>query len=80
MAPILRFIISSEPKKKEPRYACLKEAKAAHTQNVDCCFLLHTTLPSGVVTQPHYMKMPSRGVMSGKKASDNPGLCPIKGQ
>jgi len=24
--------------------------------------------------------MSSQGVMSGKKASNNPGLCPIKGQ
>jgi len=24
--------------------------------------------------------MPSQGVMSGKKTSNDPGLCPIKGQ
>ena len=31
MAPILRFVTSSGSKKKEPRYACLSEAKASHT-------------------------------------------------
>jgi len=51
------------------------------TQNVDWGYLLSTTLPtSGVSTQPHYILMSSQDVMSGKKASNDPGLCPIKGQ
>ena len=48
---------------------------------MDWGFLLSTMLSSsGVVTQPHGIYMPSQGVMSGKKASSNPGFCPIKGQ
>jgi len=31
------------------------------------------------MTQPHYILMSSQGVMSTKQASNNPGLCPIKG-
>ena len=34
MAPKLRFIISSGSKKKEPRYACLSEAKASHSHRM----------------------------------------------
>ena len=50
------------------------------TQNVDWGYFLCTTLPAcGVINQPHYIKMSSQGVVSGTKASDNPGLCPIKG-
>ena len=52
-----------------------------HTQNVDWGFLLSTTLPtSGVATQSHYIQMSSQGVMSSKKVSNDPGLCPVKGQ
>ena len=29
MAPMLNFLLSSESKKKEPRYVCLSEAKAS---------------------------------------------------
>ena len=51
------------------------------TQNVDWGFILSTTLPlSEVVTQLHYIQMSSQGVLSGKRASNDPGLCPIKGQ
>jgi len=31
MAPILLFVTSSGSEKKEPRYACLSEAKASHS-------------------------------------------------
>jgi hypothetical protein len=31
MAPILRFVTSSRSKKKEPRYACMSEARASHS-------------------------------------------------
>jgi len=34
MAPILIFIISSWSKKKEPRYECLSEANASHSQKI----------------------------------------------
>jgi len=48
-----------------------------NTQNVDQV-VLRTTLPtSGVITQPLYKEMSSQGVMSGKKASNNPALCPF---
>ena len=82
MAPIFKFITSCESKKKEPRYACLSQTKSLTLmQNVDWGFLLSTTLSScGVVTQPHGIYMSSHGVMSGKKASSDLGLCPIKGQ
>ena len=82
MAPVFKFITSCESKKKEPRYACLSQTKSPTLmQNVGWGFLLSTTLSSsGVVTQPHGIYMSSQGVMSGKKASSNPELCPIKGQ
>jgi hypothetical protein len=35
---------------------------------------LHT---SGVIGQSHYIWMSAQGVMSSKKATNNPGLCPI---
>ena len=35
MAPILSFLISSGPKKKEPRYVCMSEATSSLIQNVD---------------------------------------------
>ena len=55
VAPILSFLIYSGSQKKEPRCACLSEAKASHSQNVDWGFLLSNTFPtSGVITQPHY--------------------------
>ena len=39
------------------------------TQDVDWGFFLCNTLPiSGVVTQTHYIKMSSQGIMSAKKA------------
>jgi hypothetical protein len=34
MAPRLILLMSSGPKKKDPRYACLSEAKAAHSQKM----------------------------------------------
>ena len=51
------------------------------TQNVDWEFLLSTAFPTNeVITQPHYIKMSSQGVISSKQASNNPGLYPINGQ
>jgi hypothetical protein len=50
-------------------------------QNVDWGFLLIATLPvNGIVTEPHYMQVPSQGVRSGEQASTYPGLSLIKGQ
>ena len=34
MAPILSYLISSGPKKKEPRYVCLSEAKTSHSHKI----------------------------------------------
>ena len=82
MAPILRFIISSGSKKKEPRNACLSEAKALHSHITWSEFSSSVShfLQVGVNTQPHYIQMFSQGVMYSKKASNDPGLCPIKGK
>ena len=33
-----------------------------------------------IVTHPHYLEMSFEGVMSNKKASNYPGLHPMKGQ
>jgi len=72
MAPRLTLLLSSGSKKKKPRYACLCEAKASHTNTEGLRFLplLHT--------KPHSEKMSSQGIRSSKKANNNPGLCPIK--
>ena len=46
MAPRLRFLMSSESKKKEPRYTYLSAAKASHSQTMGGARfhpLLHTT-------------------------------------
>ena len=48
MAPVLRFIMSSGSKKKEPRCACLSEAKGSHAHN------MWTEVSSSV---PHFLKM-----------------------
>ena len=57
MASLLSFLIYSGPKKKEPRCACLSEAKASHSHKMwTDVFFLRTTFPTrGVVTQPHYI-------------------------
>jgi len=34
MAPTLKVLMSSGSKKKEPRYICLSEAKASHSQRM----------------------------------------------
>jgi hypothetical protein len=45
IAPKLMLLISSGSKKKEPRYACLNEAKGSHLQRIGPRFLLslHTS-------------------------------------
>jgi len=48
MAPILRFLISSGSKKKEPRYVCMSEAKASHSHK------MWTKVSSSV---PHFLQM-----------------------
>jgi len=48
MAPILSFLISSGPKKKEPRYECLSEAKASHTHR------MWTEVSSSI---PHFLQV-----------------------
>jgi len=66
---------------KERTQICMSEWSQGSTltQNVDWVFLLSTTFPtSGFITQLHYIKMSSLGVMSSKEANNKPGLCPIK--
>jgi hypothetical protein len=91
-------------KKEEPRYTCLSEAKASHSQRMwaefsssaphlhnglsdrSCAPHLHnglsdilcSTPTQWTVWQPHSGKMSSQSIMSSKKASNRPGLCPIK--
>jgi hypothetical protein len=73
--------MSSSSKKKEPRCACLIEAKAWHRQNVGRGLILCTTLPvQWTVCQPHQMEEPTQGVVPGKKSGNHPGLSPSKGQ
>jgi len=48
MAPILSFLISSGSKKKEPRYVCMSEAKASHSQK------MWTEVSSSV---PHFLQV-----------------------
>jgi len=44
-------------------------------QNVEGGFSLCSTPPAGgVISQAHYIKMSSQGIMSSKKASNKPGL------
>jgi hypothetical protein len=48
MTPLLRFIISSGSKKKEPRCACLSETKASHSHKI------WTEVSSSV---PHFLQV-----------------------
>jgi len=54
MAPKLRLLISSGSKKKEPRYACLSEAKALHLQRMwaEVSSLTPHLLHSGLSSSP----------------------------
>ena len=71
MAPRLRILMSSESKKMEPRYSCECEAMAWHSHKMWYWGLFLSTTPPAweVITQPHYVKMLSQGVMSSKKAN-----------
>ena len=51
MAPTLSFLISPGPKKKEPRCACLSDAKASHSHKMWTEVSSSTAFP----TQPHYI-------------------------
>ena len=55
MAPTPSTLMSSGSIKKEPRYTCLSEAKASHSDKMWYWgFLLSTIFPrNGVITQPH---------------------------
>jgi len=67
-----RFILS----KKDSRYACLSEAKASQSQCGPRFHpLLHTSYTMDCLTSPL-----SDGIMSNKKTSNDPGLCPITGR
>jgi len=50
MAPITSSLISSGSKKKEPRYACLSEAKASHS---------HKMWTEVSYSVPHFLQMGS---------------------
>jgi hypothetical protein len=51
------------------------------TKDVDRGFNLCPTSPTQwTVWQPHWVKMSPQGIMSSEKASNSPGLCPVKGQ
>ena len=55
MAPRLTLVMSSGSKKKEPRYACLSEAKASHSQRMwaevssSAPHLLHSGLSDSLI-------------------------------
>ena len=49
MASILSFLISSGPKKKQPRYACLSEAKAWHSHRT-CTEVSSSSVPHFLTT------------------------------
>jgi len=54
MASKFKLLISSASKEKEPRHACLCEAKASLTDSVGCGFILCSTTPAqGTIVQPH---------------------------
>ena len=76
--PCLVPVCPPGPKRKEPRLACLSEAKASHSHK------MWSEVSSSV---PHFLHMGSlhssmipEGVMYNKQANNNPGLCPVKGQ
>ena len=80
MAPIHSILISSGSKKKEPTCACLSEARASHLHK------MWTEVSSSV---PHILQVGlllntiTYGCLISvycKKASNDPGFCPIKGQ
>jgi len=66
-------LLMSSGSEKESRYTCLCEAKASHSQR------MWAEVSSSA---PHLLKvkMSPQGIMSSKKASSDPGLCPVKGQ
>jgi len=78
MAPRRKLLMFSASKGKKPRSVCLSEAKASHSQRVWA--EVSSSATQWTVVQPHYIKVSSQGVMSGKKANNNPELCPVKGQ
>jgi hypothetical protein len=76
----LRFLTSSESKKKENRLVCLRVAKASRAHKTwpgvsrSAPHLLHKGLPDW----PHYEVMSSQGVMSSTEANNSPGFYPVK--
>jgi len=46
MAPRLKLVIFFGSKKKEPRYTCMRAAKAAHSQSMGQGFILCPTPPT----------------------------------
>jgi len=54
MAPKLMLLISSGSRKKEPKYPCLNEAKASHSQRMwaEACSLNSHLLHSGLSSNP----------------------------
>ena len=63
MAPIISFLISSGSKKNEPRYVCLREAKASHSHK------MWTEVSSSV---PHFLHRVPSGVPLPEAPSTEP--------
>ena len=67
VAHILRILISSGSKKKEPKYACLGETRASHSHKTWRFLpLLHSSNIRGI-NQPHWVQISSPCV-----------LCPVR--
>jgi hypothetical protein len=80
MAPKFTLLIFSGSRKKDPRYACLSEAKASHQQiwvEVSSCapHFLHNELSISPIKWRSF-----QGNMSGKETCNNHGLHPTEGQ
>jgi hypothetical protein len=68
-------------KKKEPRYTCLRAAKAAHSQRM--CTEASSSVPhllhKGLLVSHNKWRC-LLSVLCPVKANNNPGLCPVKEQ
>jgi len=82
MTPTLRLFISSGYKKKDLRYLCVGEARQLHThieRGLRFLPLLQTSYIRDYWFSPIQWRS-SQGILSGRKANYNTGLCPVKGQ
>ena len=81
-APKPKLLITSGSKTKEPRYACLSEAKASHSHRMwaEVSSLTTHLLHIRLSISPSRWRCLLRGLCPAKKASYNPRLSPVKGQ